>query len=164
MKTKYLGLELSSPVIVGSSPYTSTVSGLVRCAENGAGAAVLKSIFEEQILHHAASLGRQSESYYGDAELYLQRYLGDNYKAEFLQLLSDARAKCSMPLIASINCVGLDGEWVDYATLMAQAGASALELNIFLQPTDIHTSSQELERRYAEIAGKVASAVRVPSR
>lgn len=88
MKTKYLGLELSSPVIVGSSPYTSTVSGLVRCAENGAGAAVLKSIFEEQILHHAASLGRQSESYYGDAELYLQRYLGDNYKAEFLQLLS----------------------------------------------------------------------------
>lgn len=162
MKTKYLGLELSSPVIVGSSPYTSTVSGLVRCAENGAGAAVLKSIFEEQILHHAASLGRQSESYYGDAELYLQRYLGDNYKAEFLQLLSDARAKCSMPLIASINCVGLDGEWVDYATLMAQAGASALELNIFLQPTDIHTSSQELERRYAEIAGKVASAVRVP--
>ena len=102
------------------------------------------------------------DSYYGDAELYLQRYLGDNYKAEFLQLLSDARAKCSMPLIASINCVGLDGEWVDYATLMAQAGASALELNIFLQPTDIHTSSQELERRYAEIAGKVASAVRVP--
>ena len=58
-------------------------------------------------------------------------------------------------------CTG-GGEWVDYATLMAQAGASALELNIFLQPTDIHSSSQELERRYAEIAGKVASAVRVP--
>ena len=91
MKATYLGLELDSPVVVSSSPYTATLANIEQCAAAGAGAVVLKSIFEEQILHHAASLEQYSDSPYGDASDYLQRYLGEDYKAGFLRLVSEAR-------------------------------------------------------------------------
>ncbi|HJA98872.1 MAG TPA: dihydroorotate dehydrogenase-like protein [Candidatus Alistipes avicola] len=162
MRAKYLGFDLSSPIIVSSSPYTATLKNIEQCAASGAGAVVLKSIFEEQILHHATALGAVSESAYGDADVYLQRYLGDDYKSGFLQLVSDARAKTKIPIIASINCVADDGDWIEYASLMAQAGASALELNVFIQPTDIHASARDLEQSYARIVRRVAKAVKIP--
>lgn len=93
MKAKYLGLELASPVIVSSSPYTASVQNIERCVREGAGAVVLKSIFEEQILREAASLDRMEG--YGDAGEYLERYLGDAYKGEFLQLVQGAAATAS---------------------------------------------------------------------
>ena len=159
MKAKYLGLELSSPVIVSSSPYTSTVQHVEQCARQGAGAVVLKSIFEEQILREAASLEHMQG--YGDAGEYLERYLGDAYKNEFLQLVQGAAAM-GVPVIASINCVGAGDAWVEYARSMQQAGAAALELNIFLLPTDRHASAQQLEQAYADIVRKVAAEVTVP--
>ena len=159
MKAKYLGLELSSPVIVSSSPYTSTVQHVEQCARQGAGAVVLKSIFEEQILREAASLERMQG--YGDAGEYLERYLGDAYKNEFLQLVQGAAAT-GVPVIASINCVGAGDAWVEYARSMQQAGAAALELNLFLLPTDRHASAQQLEQAYADIVRKVAAEVTIP--
>lgn len=159
MKAKYLGLELSSPVIVSSSPYTSTVQHVEQCARQGAGAVVLKSIFEEQILREAASLERMQG--YGDAGEYLERYLGDAYKNEYLQLVAGAVAT-GVPVIASINCVGAGDAWVEYARSMQQAGAAALELNIFLLPTDRHASAQQLEQAYADIVRKVAAEVTIP--
>ncbi|WP_417014011.1 dihydroorotate dehydrogenase-like protein [Alistipes sp.] len=162
MKATYLGLELGSPVVVSSSPYTATLANIEKCAAAGAGAVVLKSIFEEQILHHAAALEHTSDSPYGDAGDYLQRYLGEDYKAGFLQLIADARRATSIPVIASINCVAAGDEWIEYASAMAEAGASALELNIFIQPVDAARSSQELERLYVEIARRVCTAVRIP--
>ena len=83
MKAKYLGLELASPVIVSSSPYTASVQNIERCVREGAGAVVLKSIFEEQILREAASLDRMEG--YGDAGEYLERYLGDAYKGDYTE-------------------------------------------------------------------------------
>ncbi len=103
MKAKYLGLELKSPVIVSSSPYTAKMEHIERCVSNGAGAVVLKSIFEEQIYREAASLDRMEG--YGDAGEYLERYLGDAYKGEFLELTRRA-ATTGVPVVASINCVG----------------------------------------------------------
>lgn len=103
MKAKYLGLELKSPVIVSSSPYTATMEHIERCVSNGAGAVVLKSIFEEQIYREAVSLDRMEG--YGDAGEYLERYLGDAYKGEFLELTRRA-ATTGVPVVASINCVG----------------------------------------------------------
>lgn len=167
MKTTYLGLELRSPVIVGSSPYTADAEGVGQCARHGAGAVVLKSIFEEQILHEAAALERASAAQgggapgMGDAGEYLERYLGDHYKAEYLQLIADA-SKTGIPVIASINCVGTGAGWTDYAAATADAGAAALELNIFLQPGDRHRSSGELEEAYARVAQAVVRAVRIP--
>ena len=162
MRAKYLGLDLPSPIIVSSSPYTSNVKSVEQCAASGAGAVVLKSIFEEQILHHAAALDTVSDSAYGDAEVYLQRYLGEDYKAGFLQLIADARRATRIPVIASINCVAAGEEWIEYAAAMARAGASALELNIFIQPVDAARSSQELERLYVTIAQRVCAEVKIP--
>ena len=106
MKAKYLGLDLSSPVVVSSSPYTATVANIGQCVANGAGAVVLKSIFEEQIIRHAAALDYPSQGM-GDSGEYLERYLGDAYKGEFLKLVSDARTT-GVPVIASINCIAAD--------------------------------------------------------
>jgi len=139
MKAKYLGLELASPVVVSSSPYTANMHNVEQCVRNGAGAVVLKSIFEEQIYRQAASLDKMEG--YGDAGEYLERYLGDAYKAELLQLVTDA-AKTGIPVIGSINCVGTGDAWIEYASSMQAAGASALELNIFLLPTDRHRRSR----------------------
>ena len=127
MKANYLGLELASPVVVGSSPYTATLPNIERCAAAGAGAVVLKSIFEEQIYRQAASMDNMEG--YGDAGEYLERYLGDAYKSELLTLVRDA-STTGIPVIGSINCVGSGDAWIDYATSMQQAGAAALELNL----------------------------------
>lgn len=161
MKAKYLGLDLSSPVVVSSSPYTATVSNIEQCVRNGAGALVLKSIFEEQIIRHAAALDYASQQGMGDSGEYLERYIGDAYKGEFLKLVADARTT-GVPVIASINCIASAEAWTDYAVSMEQAGAAALELNIFLQPTDRHRSAQELEQEYADVVRRVAEAVKIP--
>lgn len=161
MTTTYLGLELRSPVIVASSPFTADSRSVARCAEEGAGAVVLKSIFEEQIVHQTASLERGYVSPFGDTAEYLSRYLGDDYKARFLDLVADSAAT-GIPVIGSINCIGADERWVEYATAMADAGAAALELNIYFRPADRHTPAAELERLYTGVAAKVTSAVCVP--
>ena len=154
MRAKYLGLDLPSPIIVSSSPYTSNVKSIEQCAAGGAGAVVLKSIFEEQILHHAAALDAVSDSAYGDAEVYLQRYLGEDYKAGFLRLVQESRSKTDLPVIASINCVADKGDWIEYATAMADAGASALELNIFIHLRTFMLKPANWSLNYAEIVGR----------
>lgn len=159
MKAKYLGLDLSSPVVVSSSPYTASLHNVRQCVSNGAGAVVLKSIFEEQIYRQAASLDTMQG--YGDAGEYLERYLGEAYKAELLELLAGA-AETGVPVIGSINCAGAGDAWIEYAAAMQQAGASALELNIFLLPTDRLAGAQQIEQQYADIVRKVVDAVRIP--
>lgn len=161
MKTRYLGLELRSPVIVGSSPYTADADHIRACARHGAGAVILKSIFEEQILRQSASLAYASDAGMGDAGEYLSRYLDADYRNRFLRLVRDAAAT-NVPVIASINCVASEPSWADYARSLAGEGAAALELNVFLLPTDRHTSSSELEDGYVEIVRQVVEAVPVP--
>lgn len=161
MKTTYLGLELPSPVVVSSSPYTATVPNVEACVRNGVGAVVLKSIFEEQVMRQTAALEAVSQPGMGDAGEYVERYLGEAYKAEFLELVRGACAT-GIPVIASINCYSLSEAWVEYAAALVGAGASALELNVFLLPTDPCHSSAELERVYAGIVSRVVEAVAVP--
>jgi len=156
-----MGLELRSPVIVASSPFTADSRSVARCAEAGAGAVVLKSIFEEQIVHETAALEREYLSQFGDTAEYLERYLGDDYKARFLQLAAESAAS-GIPVIASINCIAADDRWVEYARAMADAGVAALELNIYVQPTDRHTAAAAVERIYTDIAYAVAKAVGIP--
>lgn len=161
MKAKYLGLELASPVVVSSSPYTATAHNVELCARNGAGAVVLKSIFEEQVMRQAAALDYASQAGMGDSGEYLERYLGEAYKSEFLDLVRNS-CKTGVPVIASINCFAAAQTWIEYATAMEQAGASAIELNIFLLPTDRQHTAADLEQVYAGIVGRVAEAVKIP--
>lgn len=160
MKTHYLGLELRSPIIVASSPYTATKAAVEKCVAAGAGAVVLKSIFEEQVVHHAVAYDYVPQGM-GDSGEYLESYLSDAYKLDFLHLITEARAT-GVPVIASINCVSTGKGWMDYAAAMSAAGASALELNIFFAPTDPDVGSVELECRYAEVVRQVCGAVDIP--
>lgn len=160
MKTSYLGFELRSPVVVSSSPYTANGKNIRQCVRSGAGAVVLKSIFEEQVLRHAAVFDYVPQGM-GDAGEYLESYLGDHYKIDFLHLIEEAR-QTGVPVVASINCISSGEGWIEYAAAMADAGASALELNIFLLPVDPRLGSEELECAYAAVVQRVAEAVTIP--
>lgn len=160
MRTTYLGLELANPIVVSSSPYTATTHNIEQCARYGAGAVVLKSIFEEQVARNAAAWDDPSLGY-GDAGEYLERYLGEVYKSEHLDLIR-AGVQSGLPVIGSINCFSNSEMWVSYAVMMQEAGVTALELNVFLQPTDRRHTAQEVERLYAAIVARVTETVTIP--
>lgn len=159
IKTKYLGLELKSPIVLSSSGMTSTLQRIKDAEAAGAGAVVLKSIFEEQIMNEVAHVDSYSD--YPEAADYVRTYVQDNSLGLYLKLIEDAKQQCTIPIIASINCRQA-GEWVDYARVIEAAGADALELNIFLLPTDKETSSDEIERSYLNIITRVKEAITIP--
>lgn len=159
IKTKYLGLELDSPVILSSSGLTSTLQRIKDAEAAGVGAVVLKSIFEEQIMNEVAHIDSYSD--YPEAADYVRTYVQENSLGLYLKLIEDAKQQCHIPIIASINCRQL-GEWVNYARVIEAAGADALELNIFLLPTDKELSSDEIERNYLNIITQVREAITIP--
>lgn len=161
MKTFYLGLELSSPVIVASSPWTAHADTIEHCAAEGAGAVVLKSIFEEQMLHQARSMTDPAVPT-TDAGEYLERYTEEGYRAEYVRLVEQVRRRTEIPVIASLNCMSGSAAWAGYAAELERAGADALELNIFLQPSDRGISAADVERSYAETVKRVTDAVALP--
>ena len=159
IKTKYLGLELSSPVILSSSGLTSTLPRIQAAEKAGVGAVVLKSIFEEQIMNEVAHVEAYSD--YPEAADYVQAYVQENSLNQYLDLIRSAKQQCSIPIIASINC-HQDGQWVNYARVIEEAGADALELNIFLLPTDKEVPASELEKNYLNIITRVKETVSIP--
>ncbi|MDR2885199.1 MAG: dihydroorotate dehydrogenase-like protein [Rikenellaceae bacterium] len=159
LSVKYLGLELSNPVIISSSPLTASAEKVAILAEHGAGTVVLKSIFEEQIMGETAMLERYSD--YPEAADYLHAYVGSDYIAGYLDMIRECKQRVKIPVIASINCSTSDA-WIDYARRIHEAGADALELNIFLLPTDADTDAGQIESRYLEIVGQVVAAVPIP--
>lgn len=159
IETSYLGLRLKSPLIAASSPFTSKAERIVELERAGVGAVVLKSIFEEQIAGEAASLERYSD--YPEASEYLSRYIGGDYVRGFAEMLVELKGRVSIPVIASINCA-TDGAWVDYARTVEEAGADAIELNIFIQPHSAAVTGGEVEDIYLRIVEDVAGRVSVP--
>ncbi len=159
LKTKYMGLTLPNPVIIASSPLTSSFKHVVEMEKAGAGAVVLKSIFEEQILNESQFLDRFTD--YPEAIDYLRSYVGDEYVQGHLSLIKQAKAEVSIPVIASINCMNTSG-WTDYARKIEDAGADALELNIFLLPTSPEHTAAEIEKLYLDTISSVTGAVGIP--
>ena len=127
LSVSYMGLRLKNPLIAGSSPLTATADHIEDLARNGIGAVVLKSIFEEQITGEAAMVGRYSD-YYPEAHDYLHAYLGANYMNSFTTLISEAKRRTDIPIIASINCMS-EGKWLEFAGRITDAGADALVLS-----------------------------------
>ncbi len=156
---KYLGLELDNPIIVASSPLTGSVERIARLAEAGAGAVVLKSVFEEQIGNQTAA----GQNYYDSPEAadYLYEYVGEEYLDSHLDLIRGARREVGIPVIASINCIGA-GTWIDFARRIEDAGADALQLNIALLPTSADKTATETERHYLDIIAAVTENVSLP--
>ena len=158
IETTYLGLKLKSPVILGSSGLTSSLENI---RKNGmhAGAVVLKSLFEEQMLREASVMDVYPE--YPEAADYINAYIKDNTLEKYVTLIREAKKECTVPIIASINCTK-GGEWVKYAREVETAGADALELNIFFMPESKDQSAGQIEDRYLQTAGEVAKALSIP--
>lgn len=161
LETKYAGLTLRNPLIVGSSGLTSKADKNGKWEEAGAGAVVLKSLFEEQI-EAQGDLLMAGASDYPEAEDYVRAYVRANGREEYLQLIRDSKAACHViPVIASVNCYRAD-TWADFAAEIERAGADALELNVFYLDTDIHSDSREVLRHYSSILKDVRSRISIP--
>jgi len=162
LSTKYMGLELKNPLVVSSCGLTKTVQGVQQAAEAGAGAIVLKSLFEEQINAELDELTQQSQhSGHTETYDYLQGFGRSFGPREYLQLVSDAKAAVAVPIIASVNCATAE-RWIEYAAKLAAAGADGLELNIGFLPNDPAISGVDVEERYLSILSAVRNEVTLP--
>ena len=165
LTTTYMGLELKNPIIAGSSGLTGTLDGIISMEKHGAGAVVLKSIFEEEILLDEKEQIKEAEKnpliYSGLSETldYIDLHIREDKLGKFLQLIRDAKNAVSIPIIGSINCISTE-DWVHFTRRMEEAGADALELNIFLNPADF--KSKEFEKAYFRIIEKVMATVKIP--
>ncbi|MFC2098373.1 dihydroorotate dehydrogenase-like protein [Bacteroidota bacterium] len=159
LSTKFAGLELANPVVVSSSGLTDSVEKIQKLEEAGAGAVVLKSLFEEQILVEAEVMSGSSN--YPEADDYIKHYTRTNKVDEYLNLIEGAASASKIPVIASINCVS-DSEWFDFAKKIEEAGADALELNVYFLSSGKDTGSQNYEKLYLDIAENVKSRVEIP--
>jgi dihydroorotate dehydrogenase (fumarate) len=163
LSTQYLGMKLKNPVIAGSSGLTNSVRSIQDLEESGAGAVVLKSIFEEEIaleyediLQEASAEGVNLDQFdYYDFHIKGEKL--DKYTA----LIEESKKSVSIPVIASINCV-YSHEWTSFAKQLQTAGADALELNMFFLPSEFERTSQEKEKAYFQIIEKVQKEVTIP--
>lgn len=162
LETKYMGLKLKNPIIVASSGLTNSIEKIKDLENAGAGAIVLKSIFEEQINNEVSDLiNRDPQNLYPEAEDYIWNYTRNNSITRHLNLLSEAKKETEIPIIASINCMSAS-EWTVFAKDFENAGADALELNLFFVPTARLRSSEEIEQLYLKIVSEVKKQVTIP--
>lgn len=163
LTTSYMGLTLRSPVIVGSSGLTRSLENLEKIDRKGAGAVVLKSLFEEQIKLEIRKVFSYDDvqSAYTEADDYIRNYARAHTLSEYLHLIQEAKKRISIPVIASINCVSGE-EWPAFAKEIEAAGADALELNVFLLPADINTEGKDYEKVYFEIIENVKKQLKIP--
>jgi len=165
LTTNYLGMVLKNPIVASSSPLSHSVDSIRRLEDAGAAAIVMYSLFEEQIgfdsyyidyhLTQGIESYAESISYFPDMQSY---NIGPD---EYLNLIRRAKEAVDIPVIGSLNGASVGG-WMDYAALIEQAGADALELNVYYLPTNIEISGLEVERLYLEILSAVRQAVTMP--
>lgn len=161
LSTKYLGLDLKNPLIVGSCGFTNSLAKIKELADNQAGAIVLKSLFEEQIqAEYSANLESYNADYPGATD-YIREYTRGNEVETYLKLIAEAKKAVDIPIIASINCVSAS-EWVSFAKSVENEGADALELNVSLLPSNPKLTSADNEKRYVEIITAVGDLVSIP--
>lgn len=150
---------MKSPIIVSSSGLTSSVERIKKVAAAGAGAVVLKSLFEEQINYE---VGNMSDGHdYPEAGDYIRTYARENSLGQYLSSIREAKEAVDIPVIASINCVSAS-EWIDFAAKIADAGADALELNIYFLPINKETDPREYEKTYLHLVSEVKKRTSLP--
>jgi len=179
MKTTYLGLNLKNPLIAGSCGITNSISNIKDLAQKGIGAIVIKSIFEEQIKSEAENIirnntketspySRPSETIfnkriydYDEAYSYIFDFAKRNTLGKYLYFLNEAKESVDIPIIASINCVS-NQDWYSFAKKIEETGVDAIELNIYILPSDMRRSGEENENIYYDIIREVRSYVTIP--
>ncbi|HEX2849217.1 MAG TPA: dihydroorotate dehydrogenase-like protein [Acidimicrobiales bacterium] len=163
--TRYLGMELRSPLVASPSPLTGKIDHLLELDDAGAGAVVLPSLFEEQLRDDAMAVARLlavGTSVGAEASTFVPEM--DDYNlgpAPYLRLIEEAASRVSMPVIASLNGAS-PGGWVKHARWMQDAGAAAIELNVYSVAVEPWTTGGEVEDRLVSLVGEVRAAVTVP--
>ncbi|MDC7233118.1 MAG: dihydroorotate dehydrogenase-like protein [Spirochaetales bacterium] len=162
LRTKYMGLELKNPFIVSSSGLTDSVEKVKKAAEAGAGAVVLKSLFEEDIANAADKDGSMDAyAVHPEAMEYIH-HLGMLQQPDaYLELVEESVKAVDIPVIASLNCYS-DEWWLDYAQRIEKMGAQGIELNIALVPVSVKESSEEIEAKVIAIVKKAVDALSIP--
>jgi dihydroorotate dehydrogenase (fumarate) len=165
LTSRYLGLQLAHPIVAAASPLTATLDGMRELEDAGAAAVVMASLYEEQIraedtayalfTEHGSESQAEASSYFPELPDY------DGGVSGYLETLSRASASLGIPVIASLNGTTAEG-WIEHARSMEQAGAAAIELNVYSIPIDLTVSGAEVERRYIEIVRQVRASVRIP--
>jgi dihydroorotate dehydrogenase (fumarate) len=162
LSTEYMGLALPSPLVLASSAFSNRVENLEMAEGHGAGAVVLRSLFEEQLEEANTALedelGRGAESSPEARTYFPPQRVGPH---DYLSLVERAKKALEIPVIASLNCCA-PGSWIEYARGIEQAGADALELNLYAVEADPAVSSADVEARYLEIVRAVRAAVKIP--
>ena len=167
LTTKYLGLTLRNPIIIASSGLTDSFSKIAELEKNGAGAIVLKSLFEEQIILEAEqnlNEARKNKLIYEEASEtldYIDVHISEKELGKYLNTIKQVKKDLSIPLIASVNCVS-DIGWTGFARQIEKAGADALELNIFIMPFGFDINCDETEQKYYSILRKVKKEIIIP--
>jgi len=165
LQTTYLGLKLANPLVIAASPVTDSLDALKRLEAAGAAAAVLPSLFEEQVVHDEVELAKiydfgaesfaEALTYFPEQDDY--RIGPDNY----LRHIEQAKKAVKIPIIGSLNGTS-QGGWTRYAKLMQDAGADALELNVYFVAADLSMSSAEVESMYTDLVAAVKNSVSIP--
>jgi len=161
--TKYLGLDLKSPIIVGSCGLTADVDKMVEMEKAGAGAVVLKSVFEEQIIY---DIKRNTHvvaptDNYGDSYEYIAAHVADDSLSKHFQMIRDAKKRLTIPVIGSINCFSYEN-WLTYAIKFQEAGCDALELNMAILPYETSLSADDVERTISQIINTLRKSISIP--
>jgi dihydroorotate dehydrogenase (fumarate) len=165
LATSYMGLELRNPLVASPSPLSSTFEGVQRLADGGVGAIVLYSLFEEQLREQqarvAALVEGPAESFPEALDFVPEVAKEDPGPRAYLTLLERSAAALEVPVIASLNGVTPEG-WTEYARAMQDAGAAAIELNVYYLPGDPQTTGREVEQRHLDVLARVKEAVSIP--
>jgi dihydroorotate dehydrogenase (fumarate) len=163
LSTKYMGLNLKNPIIVSSSKLTSEINSIKKCVDVGAGAIVLKSLFEEQLIADSDALMDQDIKYFWFPEAidHINKHSKEHGVKQVLDLIKKIKNYTDIPVIASINCFSTH-EWPKFAKSLEDAGADGIELNIAIFPFDQKIPSLEIENQYVEIVKEVKKYVNLP--
>lgn len=162
LKTSYMGLTLSSPIVAASTGLTSKIDNIKQIEDAGAGAVVLKSLFEEQILFDSNKMteGFDLETH-ADALDFFKGMSNNYFLDEYLTLVEESKKAVNIPVIASVNCIS-GGAWLKYAKRFQNVGADALEINIFKIPVNKKLSSEDYENAYLNLAREIKEIVDIP--
>lgn len=158
LSTSFAGISLRNPIIISSSGLTNSAEKNQKLAEAGAGAIVLKSLFEEQILLETEHM---ADPTYAEANDYLKEYIRAHKLNEYLELIRESKKRCNIPIIASINCHS-DAQWTDFAKNIEEAGADALEINILALHTDKNYLYGTSEQQHIEILKRIKRVTKLP--
>ncbi len=165
LTTRYLGMKLRSPLVVSASPLSEEVDNIRRMEDAGAAAVVMHSLFEEQIRHEKFELHHHL-SYTADTFAEALDFFPEPEEfnvgpEEYLEHIRKAKEMVNIPIIGSLNGSS-PGGWVEYSRLIEEAGADALELNLYNIPTDVNLTGAELEEQYLKVLQEVKAEVKIP--